>query len=121
MSKRKDDREYQYHIIYAIDYRGNNDDVLTFVFEGAIWDAITSVFRFLCCPNGIAQGFTQYEEHAPKWRQKKGYRRIAVEINHPNFDFASLDDMRILVESRLQAEMNCKITYYKDYEEFINQ
>lgn len=111
----------QSYVVYSIDYRGDDDNILTFVFMGAYWDAITKVFRFLCGPNGIAKGFAQYEEHACIMRNGKGYRRICVEIDTPNYNFASLEDMRLLIEARVHNEQYpCKIKYYSDYEKFIN-
>jgi hypothetical protein len=109
------------YVVFSIDYRGNDDDVLTFVFMGAHWDTITRVFKFLCCPNGIARGFSQYEEHACIMRNGKGYRRICVELPEPNYHFASLSDMCLLVEARLHAEQYpCRVKLYRDYEKFIN-
>lgn len=109
------------YVVFSIDYRGNDDDVLTFVFMGAHWDTITRVFTFLCCPNGVAKGFTQYEEHACIMRNGKGYRRICIELQEPNHLFASVDDIIILVEARLHAEQfPCRVRFYPDYETFIN-
>lgn len=109
------------YVVFSYDYRGNDDDILTFVFMGAHWDTITRVFKFLCCPNGIAPGFSQYEEHACIMRNGKGYRRICVELPEPNYHFASLSDMCLLVEARLHAEQYpCRVKLYRDYEKFIN-
>lgn len=109
------------YVVFSIDYRGDNDDLITFVFMGAFWDTIARVFKFLCRPNGIASGFSQYEEHACVMRNGKGYRRICVQLSAPNFHFASISDMCILIEARLHAEQYpCRVKFYKDYEKFIN-
>ena len=88
---------------------------------GALWEQVTKTFVFLVGgANGIAKSFEQYEEHACIHRNGKGYRRIAVEIKEPNYHFASLNDMCLLIEARLKAENPCKVTFMKDYQQFIN-
>jgi len=105
---------------YSIDYRGDNDDQLTFVFLGADTDVIKAVFRWLIAGGNIAKGFLLKDEHACVWRNGKHFWRVSAQIDSPNYEFASLDDMCLLIESRLRAIGYQRIVRINDYNKFLN-
>ena len=107
-------------IAAAIDYRGPHDDILTFVFRGTSFETVSRVFSFLIGGgNGIAKKATVTEEHDIIRRNGKGYWRIAVEITEPNFDFCSLDSMRILIEAGLRRLHPCTV-HWLSIDKFLN-
>lgn len=115
----KDNRRHAL-IAAAIDYRGPHDDVLTFVFRGTSFDLVSRVFSFLIGKgNGIAKKATVTEEHDIIRRNGKGYWRIAVELSEPNFDFCSLDSMRILIEAGLHRQHPCTV-HWLSLDKFLN-
>ncbi len=114
------DRRWTLSIAAAIDYRGSFDDQLTFVFRGCPHELVTTVFRYLCGHgNGIARSARITEEHDPIRRNGKGYWRIAAQLTEPNFDFCTLDDMKILVEAFLRRSHPCTVQWFP-YDKFLN-
>lgn len=107
-------------IAATIDYRGTNDDILTFVFRGSSFDTVSRVFQFLIGGgNGIAKKATVSEEHDIIRRNGKGYWRIAVEISEPNFNFCSLDSMQVLIEATLRKQHPCTV-HWLPLDKFLN-
>lgn len=88
---------------YAIDYRGPEEDQLTFVFVGIDSDTIREVFQWLIAGGNIANGFLLKDEHAPFYRHGKYFWRVSAQLDCPNYAFASVDDMCLLIESRLHT------------------
>lgn len=114
------DRRQQLNIAVAIDYRGLHDDELFFVFRGATEQLIISAFQFLVgCGAGIASEAKVSTEHDCIRRNGKGYWRIAVQIVKPNFDFCSLDDMKLLIEATLHRLNPCTVTWFT-IDKFLN-
>lgn len=98
-------------IAYSIDYRGINEEHLSFIFRGADVETLLKVFSFLCPINGggIAKNFKLKQEHDVCYRQGKGYWRFAVILYEPNLAFTSIEDISLLVEARMKAEIKCEI------------
>lgn len=114
------DRRKHLLIAATIDYRGQNDDQLFFVFRGAGQKLITEVFRFLIGNSyGIAREAVISEENDIIRRNGKGYWRIAVEIRKPDFFFCSLNDMRILIEATLKRLHPCTV-HWLTIDKFLN-
>ena len=107
------------HISYAIDYRGKDDDQLTFVFVGTDSDTIRQVFQWLIAGGNVAKGFLLKDEHACVWRNGKYYWRVSAQMSYPNLAFASIDDMCLLIESRLHS-MGYDTKRIRDYNVFLN-
>lgn len=114
------DRRKHLQIAATIDYRGTDDDVLTFVFRGVGQQLITKVFQYLVGhSHGIAREAVVTEEHDIIRRNGKGYWRIAAEIHDPNYHFASLDDMQLLIEATLRRLHPCTV-HWMPIEKFLN-
>ena len=119
-------QKLQQSVAYTIDYRGGNDNLLSFVFRGTTTETLRNVFSFLCPKNkegvvekGIAKGFVLQAEHDILSRNGKGYRRLSVILDTPDLNFASIDDMCLLIEARLKAEVKAEITRM-DLDTFLN-
>ncbi|MBF1601155.1 MAG: hypothetical protein HXO29_02785, partial [Prevotella sp.] len=81
-------------VAYTIDYRGQHDDKLTFLFRGACWAQLVHTFAFLVGKGrGIAQDAFIYRCTDAVARNGKGSWYYAVELDEPNFHFSSLEDM----------------------------
>lgn len=106
-------------IAIAIDYRGKDDNHLTFLFRGVSWSQLVSTFTFLVGKGyGIAQDAVLYLDNDIVSRNGKGSFYYAVELSEPNLQFSSLDDMKILIESQL-VKYGCGVTWFK-VDKFLN-
>ncbi|WP_288056949.1 hypothetical protein [Xylanibacter rodentium] len=107
------DRRICLSIAATIDYRGDNDDELVFVFRGAYKQLVIDTFRFLVGRgDGIAAGAEVLIEHDCIRRNGKGFWRIAVSMIRPNFHFCSLKDMTLLIEATLHRLHPCTVTWF---------
>lgn len=107
-------------VAVAIDYRGEQDDCLTFLFRGACWSQLVCAFSFLVGQGrGVAHDATIYLDHDAEARNGKGLWYYAVELMEPNYHFASLDDMKLLIEARLTRHHQCKVKWMS-LERFLN-
>lgn len=107
------------NIAYAIDYRGPDDDQLTFVFIGVDSITVGKVFQWLIAGGYVAKGFMLTDEHACVYRNGKHYWRVSAQMDQPNMEFVSVDDMCLLIESRFKA-MQHYITRISNYNKFLN-
>ena len=90
-------------VTWCYDWRGINDDELTFMFKGAEPEMIKEVFRFLCAKgNGCARGYRIEYGHDAIRRPNHCYHRLMVTLVEWDRHFASPDDMMLLIESRLR-------------------
>ena len=107
-----------WRIAYSVDYRGVKDDQMTFVFRGAWWDLLDKVFGFSAF-NLLFDGFTVKEERDIVMRNGKGYWRLAVQFSGLK-PMASQEVLQSLVERRIQQEARATVTYFDNYEKFLN-
>lgn len=123
---RKDNRRVM-KILMTVDYRGENDDELCFMFRGATMELLKRVFDYLIGGgNGIAKGYKidYYFEQGIRHRQHDHIltpeSRLIVTPQEPNFYFASVDDMVLLIDARLHAEWPVVFWYEKDVNKWLN-
>ena len=104
---------------YTIDYRGLDDDVLTFVFLSALEKPLFEVFGLLCKSGYVMRRFDVEHEHAFSWRNGKSYWRwVFTPIDyHP--EILSLDEICDFIEQHL-GKQGHEITFYKDINKFLN-
>lgn len=104
---------------YAIDYRGRDDDVLTFIFLSPLEKPLFDMFGLLCKGGYIMRGCAVEHEHAWKWRNGKAYWRwVFTPIDyHP--EMLSLDALRDFIVRHL-ASQGHRVDYYKDINKFLN-
>ncbi len=104
------DRRLHLFVAATIDYRGEQDDQLTFVFRGASQQLLEQVFRHLIGRGyGIAREAVVREETDIVRRDGKGYYRVAVRLTTPNYDFCSLNDMQLLIEATMKRLHPCTL------------
>jgi hypothetical protein len=117
--KKQPEPEPPARMAYAIDYRGFDDDVLTFVFLSPIEKPLFEVFRLLCKGGYIMRGCDVEHEHAWQWRNGKAYWRwVFTPIDyHP--EMLSLDGVRDFIERHLTSQGH-RVDYYKDINKFLN-
>ena len=114
------DRRLHRLVAAAVDYRGINDDQLTFLFRNVDRDVLIQTFQFLVGRgHGIAAKAVVTEEHDIIRRNGKGYWRYAVEIREPNFSFASLEDMQLLISARISKAQPASVRWF-NIQQFLN-
>lgn len=119
MTRPKKKRFIPLNIAYSIDYRGLNDDVLTFVFVGAFEPVLRRAFDLLAHGGYVMDGYEICDDHACWWPNGQPYFRLAVTPKNPHFDFMNLSTQQYLMESRIRDQGH-EITFYPSYQEFIN-
>lgn len=107
------------NIAYSIDYRGLRDDVLTFVFVGAIEAVLRRAFDLLSQGGYVMDGYTLDHDHACCWPNGSPYFRLVVTPKNPRFDLMSLESVRFLLEARIKDQGH-RITFVEDYNKFLN-
>lgn len=113
MGRPKKDRRYLRNIAATVDYRGLNDEILSFVFRGCEYKWVKEAFAFLVGNKyGVCQSAKIYEEQPMPLRPRLQYDVVA-EINKPNWDFCSLGDMQILIEGTLRRLHPCTVSWMK--------
>ncbi len=114
------DRRKHFLIAASVDYRGQKDDQLCFLFRGVSSQLVSRAFQFLVGHgSGIARKAVVKEEVDIVHRNGKGYGRVAVEMESPNYRFASLDDMKILIEAALKKLNPCTL-HWLSIDKFLN-
>ena len=104
---------------YTIDYRGANDDQLTFVFLSPVKEPLFEVFELLCRGGHIMRRCTVSHEHAITWRNGKAYWRWAFTPIDYHPEMLSLDALRDFIERRLTAKGH-EIKFHTDINKFLN-
>ena len=101
------------NIAMAIDYRGNNDDVLTLMFAGISKETLQRTFCFLCgSSSGIACGFRICEGSSPVWRMGYVNEWLEVTLQDRNDLFTTIDDMLLLIESAVARQAGGRVDRY---------
>lgn len=119
MGRRKKDRSLKMNIAATVDYRGVDDKKLSFLFRGCGQDRVKEAFSYLVGNKyGVCQSARIYEEQPLPLRPLLQYDVVA-EINEPNWDFCSLDDMKILIEGTLRRLHPCTVDWMK-VNDFLN-
>ena len=96
------------HVVAVVDDRDAQDGEVCFQFRGANRQLLTRTFDYLIgCGHGIAQRVTVREAHDVIRRIGKNLQRIEVTLHEPNFRFASLSDMKLLIEATLKRLYPC--------------
>ncbi len=104
---------------FTIDYRGFNDDVLTFVFLSPLEKPLFEVFDILCRGGYIMRRCTVEHEHAFQWRNGKAYWRwVFTPIDyHP--EMMSLDALCDFIKRLLKIKGH-EVKFYKEINKFLN-
>ena len=109
------------NIAYSLDWRGSDDELPVFVFVGATYELLRSVFLWIIGGGHVAKGFKIEREHACIMRNGKHYWRWAVELKEWNQTFCSRQDLCTLIESRIMADdKRNRVTFFENYNKFLN-
>ena len=101
------------NIAMSIDYRGDNDDVLTLMFAGISMETLQRIFCFLCgSGSGIARGFSISEGCSPVWRMGYVNEWLEVTLQDRNDLFTTIDDMLLLIESAVARHAQGRVDRY---------
>lgn len=107
------------NVAFSIDYRGVNDDVLTFVFYCYSVVPITKTFNTLSAGGILMSSYDIQKEHGYYYRNGKSYWRWAVTPKEYNQEMLSLDELINTIQASI-SKQNCNVTYYPNYHKFIN-
>lgn len=108
MRKRFDLSRSLRRIAVTTDYRGINDDILTFAFIGSDQSILHQVFSTFS-GKGLFDAYHIDLEHACEYQLGKSYWRDVVYIENPNTDFCSVEDLLAMVINRLQSVCKCTV------------
>lgn len=109
------------NVAFTHDWQGKQDDELVILFAGATDDMLVRVFTYLCAGGkGIASDFIIEEQEAPVWRNGFVHDRLAVRIIGYRSTYASIDDLMLLVESRLRLDVNGGYVDRYAIQDFVN-
>lgn len=106
------DRRRFIRVAAAVDYRGDDDAQLCFLFRGAPISLVADAFRFLVADGkGIAKAVEVRSEHDALRRMGKGFWRIVAEVREPDLFFCSIHDMQLLIASWFRRHHPCSVAW----------
>ena len=113
-------RELRRRIAFCLDYRGQNDDELVFLFKGATEEILRQTFDFLCADGkGIAKGYRIASSHDVVHLRRHCYERLEIWLDDINTDFSSLQDIVTLIDSHLKTKVKGDVDFYL-VDDFLN-
>lgn len=107
-----------WRIGFATDWRGDNQDVLCFVFYGAFKNLLSIVFDQMCM---LFDGYEVYEDNVVSTFNRHSYRMLTVRITGPHFDLMAADEWPMMIIHYMKKAVQCEVKYYKDYEKLMCQ
>ena len=107
-----------WNIAFAADWRGSDADQFCFVFHGAFREMLTTVFDIL--KGNLFDAYDLEDEHQFGILNGRCYRAWVVHITNPDLQNMSLREWTSLITLLLQKHFRCKVTFFKDYEKFLN-
>lgn len=101
---------YERSIAYALQMRGDNDDIPTIIYYGVPFQLMYDVMKHMAlCLQNQWKGYIIRNEHSCRYKNGKAYRRISVEIHGLNEYCISLPDVVMLINNYMQRICWCKI------------
>ena len=94
-----------YSIAYTIDYRGDNDDILTFLFRGVPERIVENVFGWLGRGQYLFGSVVVNTEFDDICRNGYSSRRVYAKVLAHHADILSAEDLAVLMEARFEAEV----------------
>ena len=107
------------NIVYTLDWEGFDEDIPIFLFCGATKEILMNVFKWLYQGGNVMRGFKYRSRNKGVWLNGKSYWYQEIEMIERNDRFCSLDELKLLIESRVRAEGH-HITFVKDVNKFLN-
>ena len=97
----------------------NTEKPLTFAFHGSCLKMINYVFGQL--RGTLYEDYTCKEEIATQILNGKCWHTYIVEIKKPDERWLSANEWPIIIKYMMERRFRCKVTYYKNYNKFLNE
>ncbi len=91
---------------------------LRIVFHGASKLMLRHVFGLL--RGRLFEDFSLTDEMMPAIINGKCYRSMTILIEQPDFHRLSLNEWPTIIKSMMERRFRCEVTYFYDYEKFLN-
>lgn len=96
----------------------NHERPLTFVWHGSALKMIHYVFGIF--RGTLFQDYSCKEEIAPQILNGKCWQTYIIEIKEPDEHRLSISEWPQIITHMLEKRFRCKVTYYKNYNKFLN-
>jgi hypothetical protein len=96
----------------------SNGKALKFVFHGAVKMMLSHVFSQL--RERLFKDYSITENMMPTIMNGKYYRSMTIQIEQPDFHRLSITEWPLIIKSMLERTFRCEVTYFTDFEEFLN-
>lgn len=103
---------HNYHrkIAYAVQMRGDNDDIPHVIYVGAPFALIRDVYAYLGkLITGNIEKLIVYHDHSCKYRNGKVYRRVVVEFYQIHEQEIFLETILLIAHQYMKRICNCSI------------
>lgn len=91
---------------------------LRIVFHGASKLMLRHVFGLL--RGRLFEDFSLTDEMMPAIINGKCYRSMTILIEQPDFHRLSLNEWPTIIKSMMERRFRCEVTYFDNYEKFLN-
>ena len=96
-------RKPRRHVAFAIDWQGDDDELLTVLFAGAEIEWLAQVFGELCgSASGLARRFRIESQQPPVWRNGFVNERLAVILEDRNTKMLTEESLMLIIRGRLE-------------------
>lgn len=101
---------YERPIAYAVQMRGDLDDLPTIIYYGAPWHLLIDVMKYVSrCMGDALKGYVIKQEHSCRWKNGKAYRRMSIEIHGLDEQFMSLESLLMVIHNYMKRICWCKV------------
>ena len=101
---------YERKIAYAVQMRGDDDDMPVIIYYGAPMALVRDVMQQMQrMTKGIVSHYVVRHEHSCRYKNGKAYRRIAVEVHGLNEQCMSLNDLTLVIGHYMQKVCWCTV------------
>ena len=113
--------EFNHRRYVALAVDAQDDGEVTLLVAGASESMLRRTMDFLCGGgHGIAESYELEHQHALRYRNGYVYDRLAVRLKGFRPQYASVSDLLILAEARLQRELHGGSVDVYDIDDFLN-
>ena len=102
----------------CVDAHDGQEKSLRFVFHGAFKPMLSHVFGQL--RDRLFHDYSMTEDMMPAIINGKCYRSLMIRIERPDFHRLSLSEWPLIIKSMMERRFCCEVTYFTDYEKFLN-
>lgn len=110
-------KSLRWHVAFTIDYRGRNGGHFCFLFHGATYRMLRTVFDKM---RPVCGEYYIDREHMYSLLHAHSSFTDVVSFYSPNTELLSPEDWAPIISRLFEASYKCDITYYKNLEKFLN-